>query len=40
MSSRPRQREKLTTILVVVEGDTERALCLYLKRMLSRGVGA
>lgn len=39
MSARFR-RQKLTTILVVVEGDTELALCLHLKRLLSRGVGA
>ena len=39
MASRP-QRDAFTTILVVVEGETELALCLHLKSRLSRGIGA
>jgi len=37
----PRPRRKIrTTILVVVEGDTELAFCLYLKRKLSYYIDA
>ena len=37
MANQGGNRQIRTTILVVVEGETEEAFCLYMKRTLSKG---